>query len=710
MTSRFSGLFAARTAPFALASAALSAVATAQDHAFHHPDHAAFALRCPDVAAAKLAWDRSAFVRFSRDEEFAAALRAVSEVVGTDPPEAVSSAWPSEWLEGVTSFSFSCTPLAGEGRDGSLFGYLADLSSSIPTPAREARWSPDLLESAYVRLVLDFESAEAAAAWAPRAHSLAESLGLEAIPEPTPPTRLELFGLEEGPTSIGRYKQRAGVDTVGIFSRISAANRVLLTLGPDLPPPSAAGAKGRALEIFDSSTEPVWFDLAIRDAACEHLPADLADAAPLLELASGLLDPLVALLLEGGRRTVSFKDGGFEVRGASVEPTWRFADVIGSTALVEGAARMIHPSARVAHVAALDADAAGAWMQALAERADAVEWLAEFGIDPARDVSAAFGSTIAIELMPLRGLATAPDVYLMATVADAEVLERMIEAGQRIVSRHGPDGSVVTRAGYRGAVLYTLQLWEDMGMIATLLNLRPTVVLHGSTVVLATSAASAKRWIRGQQDGRDMHAGLAAAGAPEGAGSIGFGDWAGVLADAYRHGRTLAPLAERFLGAGGGAELESVLEALPEASLLTRYFHPGTSWTRPLEGGATYRSASTSAGPAGLVTLAGVLGTFTAPLMANRLVEAQIASTRIRLFRISDELFNHMLENGGLPESLEALRSKAPELFDQGGALLDAWGRPFRYSPQEGGGFRVWSLGPNGEDEGGDGDDLLRAF
>jgi len=47
-----------------------------------------------------------------------------------------------------------------------------------------------------------------------------------------------------------------------------------------------------------------------------------------------------------------------------------------------------------------------------------------------------------------------------------------------------------------------------------------------------------------------------------------------------------------------------------------------------------------------------------------------------------------------------------PERLNASGEWLDPWNRPYVYERLEPGGFRLYSIGPNGIDEGGKGDDL----
>ena len=68
----------------------------------------------------------------------------------------------------------------------------------------------------------------------------------------------------------------------------------------------------------------------------------------------------------------------------------------------------------------------------------------------------------------------------------------------------------------------------------------------------------------------------------------------------------------------------------------------------------------------------------------------------------------YKLDQGSYPASLEALSQSPAEgqpPYLQGG-LQDAWGHELRYLLEDGT-FRLWSVGPDGVDNSGKGDDIL---
>ncbi|MFT6107245.1 MAG: hypothetical protein ACJA2W_000149 [Planctomycetota bacterium] len=95
-----------------------------------------------------------------------------------------------------------------------------------------------------------------------------------------------------------------------------------------------------------------------------------------------------------------------------------------------------------------------------------------------------------------------------------------------------------------------------------------------------------------------------------------------------------------------------------------------------------------------------------APVAFDSLMEAQENVTRANLQRLQGLILKYTLNEAKQPTSLSELRELYPEWLTDQGALLDAWGQPFRYEPTDDYAFQLWSIGPNGQDEGGEGDDL----
>jgi hypothetical protein len=89
---------------------------------------------------------------------------------------------------------------------------------------------------------------------------------------------------------------------------------------------------------------------------------------------------------------------------------------------------------------------------------------------------------------------------------------------------------------------------------------------------------------------------------------------------------------------------------------------------------------------------------------------AGIDETRGTLQRIAGRLAVYRLDQGKHPDTLATLTAPTPNYpqgFLDGKPLpTDAWGRPICYQVKADGSFDLWSLGPDGVDQAGAGDDV----
>ncbi len=91
--------------------------------------------------------------------------------------------------------------------------------------------------------------------------------------------------------------------------------------------------------------------------------------------------------------------------------------------------------------------------------------------------------------------------------------------------------------------------------------------------------------------------------------------------------------------------------------------------------------------------------------MVDQYLEAKIDLTNVNLETLARLVQAYAAEaEGGLPESLEALRRSQPAAA----SVADAWGRKVRYERTSDTGFRLRSAGPDGAFD--TGDDLVKDF
>ena len=198
---------------------------------------------------------------------------------------------------------------------------------------------------------------------------------------------------------------------------------------------------------------------------------------------------------------------------------------------------------------------------------------------------------------------------------------------------------------------------------------------------------------------------------------------------------------------GGSMELPFDITALPEPETFTRFFQPTVAWSK-CEGSDYHLRITSSFGPETFAGLAGVAlaGTLVAQNQLSLFGQEQASGsgksmehveivtlevedqelgneeaapgpplhppTGETLSFLSTRLAIYKLENARYPAALEDL-TKATENYPRGflGASelpLDEWGQAFSYTaPEDGRTFQLWSLGSDGIDQQGSGDDLV---
>ena len=183
------------------------------------------------------------------------------------------------------------------------------------------------------------------------------------------------------------------------------------------------------------------------------------------------------------------------------------------------------------------------------------------------------------------------------------------------------------------------------------------------------------------------------------------------------------------------------VESPPETETITQYFSPTNVWSRPGDSGTYTLKRSpigfeTGAGLVGLVSAAvlgiqgggfgdregssGPIWVTTPTLPTPEEAEAvpappadleQQADTRARLQEVKLGLVIYKSDKGNFPPALAELLAPTasyPRGFLNSDALpTDGWGNALHYATEAGGtSYRLWSAGPDGISNGGDGDDV----
>lgn len=482
----------------------------------------------------------------------------------------------------------------------------------------------------------------------------------------------------------------------------------------------------------------------------------LGPGGSMLELMMGA--PASAMI-RGGHWDVSILEGGrFATRGwVPGESPSPGLDMIGGSPIQTSSLGLAHPDALVTAVASFDPAMLLGMVTEAAPDPESVEAMMsqleqQFGFRVDRDVIAPLGDSISYSLPKLRSLLSAPNLMAVAELEDRETFTRGMDGLLGMIKELGEiEGQ---RTDYRGATLYSWSLADagdggggGMGAGGLLGGLpidpstffRPTITVMDDRVLLSTLPTHAKREVRrvakllkaGEE--ATLHAGLVETGIADGASMVNFADWPLFMGNLYTQLKALAPMLGGL--AGGGGELPFQLEALPDMTVLTRHFSPSERYSLALEGGRMDVTES-SIGPEvsmlmGLAVIGGasVFGAATGfdeagddwddaeveidfagqPLeLEEGAAPGPTGQTQTSLMGLSMGIQMFQVQNDGkAPASLAELKGDGPS--EQGTIkelITDGWGRAFKYS-NEGGKVRVWSIGANGIDENGEGDDLL---
>ena len=266
-----------------------------------------------------------------------------------------------------------------------------------------------------------------------------------------------------------------------------------------------------------------------------------------------------------------------------------------------------------------------------------------------------------------------------------------------------------------------------------------TVAILPDRAVFGISTSYVKREVRRllkEDDGAGAHP-LAESGAPCPAGVSYFGhlNWPEVLGGVYDTVTAFLPL----LADTGAMPFD--VDALPETETITQYFSPTYVWSRPGDSG-TY---SLKRSPVGVETGLGLAGLATAAIFGIRSgdteareersfgfevstpdpptpeeteaapappddLEQQI-ETRARLQEVKLGLVIYKSDKGNFPSATSELLTPTqayPKGFLRSDTLpVDGWGNALHYIREpDGAGYRLWSAGPDGVSNGGEGDDV----
>lgn len=344
-----------------------------------------------------------------------------------------------------------------------------------------------------------------------------------------------------------------------------------------------------------------------------------------------------------------------------------------------------------------------------------------YGFSVERDLFGSLGGGALVYLLPVTALIAPPGCALVLEVRDEQAFRRgldgLFELLNELLEANG--GSIKMRP-YQEVPLWTLSLPQSMRGSLGPMQPSPSVALaRGHAIFTLTSLRAKKEIKRALGEEGSLHALLSSERKPPADAVLaGYLDWPALLSGIYGGGRSLLSLA----GTMGGQDLPVDVQSLPAAEVFVRYFEPTTVWTRKSGAGSLTRidgSFGLETGP-GLALLAFALvagGSMREEVVVSQTLEleppaaGEAAATRATMDYLRTRLAVYRIENGKYPAALGVLIESThayPKGYLKEQVLPDdAWGRPFRYGADpDGATFRLWSVGPDGVDQQGGGDDV----
>ena len=367
-----------------------------------------------------------------------------------------------------------------------------------------------------------------------------------------------------------------------------------------------------------------------------------------------------------------------------------------------------------------------AWQAAIEE---------EHGFHLSRDLFGSLGDDMLAFMLPIRGIG-APKMSVWVELADPDAAERAIERLASVIVESLPahlgEFSLKPRQ-YKGYDLLTLQLPADeLGPAAAFVD--PCAVVVDDHLLITLNSLQAKREIKRllklREDPEtvpsDAHP-LFARERPEleGAYTIILMDWGALIEGVDA---TFRGIGSMMLAGAGDLDNGFDIDAIPPAELITDYIEPTLHVQRAVPGGLWMEHTS-SFGPEtwiGLPVFAAAIAgrvqriheggsdspeSVSAPEPkpdANAFATDQTVAS-LRKLRVGLQVY--FSENGAYPTDLADLISPTtnwPNGFLNGGAIpADGWNRAFVYAQgPSAGAYSLHSIGPNGVDESGGGDDV----
>ena len=346
------------------------------------------------------------------------------------------------------------------------------------------------------------------------------------------------------------------------------------------------------------------------------------------------------------------------------------------------------------------------------------------------------GTHAAFYLLPVNSIqALVPRAFLAVELKDKQKFEAALSAWAAKLAQVAPQAKVVDKP-YRKLACVSISVGKEgeeqaapsaspLGGLTPDMSLSPTIVVFDDRVLFGIKKTYAQAETRRIADGKsvELHEIANAETFPKEVFEASVMDWGGLFGKLLDIAKSLAPMAAGMMGENA-PKIDA--NALPGSATLARYLKPSTSWSKRLADGRIYTRAESSFGPETPLELA-LFASAAGPLMKARAAQPQAPitapapepasddvaiATQAALLLAKTGIAVYKIDNAKLPATLETLLTPTDRYPDgylapQKSVPKDGWGHALVFKPDaDGKRFLLYSLGPDGKDAGGAGDDV----
>lgn len=319
---------------------------------------------------------------------------------------------------------------------------------------------------------------------------------------------------------------------------------------------------------------------------------------------------------------------------------------------------------------------------------------------------------------------TLPSYILMAQVRNGDRVTQALKAIAEYGAQFAGGQVAIKESEYKGSKFYELSFQE------TPIPVSPCFSVQGDYLMFALSVGDLKRQIRRAEkagggditENADFQRFFGSVPKDDSLRSISYTDVKYAVESTYGTVMTFLPM----IVAGADQELPLDMALLPTQETISQHLFGAMSYSASIKEGAIIEGFSPVGGEAlGVVGAAagGAALFFLGARASHEVLPPDAIATspsrasdpadqaRHDLSTIQSGIVIYKLEYHSLPKSLDDLLIKNANYPD--GCLgmpelpMDPWGHGYRYKVQDDG-YMVWSFGPNGADDQGEGDDIVK--